>query len=333
MTIKEALERIIGGGDLTREEAEQVMSFLMLGEVHHGVVGGFLVGMQVKGITGEELAGLASGLRRHAVQYDFGMGSLVDTCGTGGGRATFNMSTGAAILAAACGAKVAKHGNRAVTSFCGSVDVLEEMGVPVEGSLEEQRKRLMETGLTFLYAPRHHPAVRHVAPVRKALGVRTFFNLLGPLANPAGAKRQLVGVFDLKMMDAVSEALLILGVEHAFVVHGVDGMDEVTPCADTEYREIKGGTISSGRWSPGDFGMEALPESALDQGEGIAENAAILREALSDSGSLRSAALVPNTAVTLVLAGVAADIASGADLARAAVASGAADRLLIRLAE
>jgi len=333
MTIKEALERIIDGGNLTREDAEQVMSFLMIGEVHHGVVGGFLVGMQVKGITGEELAGLASGMRRHAVQYDFEVENLVDTCGTGGGRPTFNLSTGAAILAAAAGAKVAKHGNRAVTSICGSVDVLEAMGIAVEGSLEEQKKRLEETGLSFLYAPKHHPAVRHVAPVRKALGVRTFFNLLGPLANPAGAKRQLVGVFDRKMMDPVAEALMSLGVEHAFVVHGEDGLDEVTPCAGTEFREIKNGQINSGRWTMEHFGMDELPASALDQGDGIEANAAILREALSDSSSERSAALIPNTAVTLVLAGLAADVRQGAELARSAVASGEAERLLVKLAE
>ncbi len=332
MTIKEALERIIAGGNLSREDAEQVMSFLMLGEVHHGVIGGFLIGMQVKGVTGEELAGLAGGMRRHAVQYDFGIDNLVDTCGTGGGRPTFNLSTGAAILAAAAGAKVAKHGNRAVTSFCGSVDVLEAMGIAVEGEFDEQKKRLEETGLSFLYAPKHHPAVRHVAPVRKALGVRTFFNLLGPLANPAGAKRQLVGVFEQRMMDPVAEALMILGVEHAFVVHGKDGMDEVTPCGRTEYREVKGGKITSGEWEVNDFEMDQLPDSALDQGDGIETSAAILREALSEPSSVRSAALIPNTAVTLVLAGLANDVTEGARLARAAVANGNADRLLIKLA-
>lgn len=333
MTIKEALERVISGGDLTLDEAEQVISFLMLGEVHHGVVGGFLVGMQVKGVTGEELAGFASGLRRHAVQFDFGVDNLVDTCGTGGGRSTFNLSTGAAILAAACGAKVAKHGNRAVTSFCGSVDVLEALGIPVEGNFEEQRKRLEETGLVLMFAPNHHPAVRHVAPVRKALGVRTFFNLLGPLANPAGAKRQLVGVFDADMMTPVAEALFILGVEHAIVVHGVDGMDEVTPCAETDYVEVVGGEIRVGRWTPSDFGMEPLSILVLEQGDGIAGNAAILREALSDSGSARSAALIPNTAVTLFLAGVVKSVGAGADLARARIADGSAARLLARLAE
>ncbi|ARU41605.1 anthranilate phosphoribosyltransferase [Armatimonadetes bacterium Uphvl-Ar1] len=332
MRVEEALMRIIGGVNLTAEEAERVMSNLMLGEVHHGVIGGFLVGMQVKGVTGEELAGFARGMRRQAVQFDFGVGNLVDTCGTGGGRATFNLSTGAAILAAACGAKVAKHGNRAVTSKCGSADVLEALGVPIEGNLDEQKKRLADTGLVFLYAPSHHPAVRHVAPVRKALGVRTYFNLLGPLANPAGAKRQMIGVFDVRNLDVVAKALQILGAEHAFVVHGQDGMDEVSPCAGTDYREVKGSEISAGVWRPSDFGMEALAPADLDHGDGIAENAEILREALTESASVKSAALIPNTAVTLVLAGVASSVSEGADLARAAVASGEAGRLLDRLA-
>lgn len=333
MRVEEALQRMIGGGNLTVLEAERVMSSLMLGEVHHGVIGAFLMGMQVKGVTGDELAGFATGMRKQAVQFDFGVDRLVDTCGTGGGRATFNLSTGAAILAAACGAKVAKHGNRAVTSKCGSADVLEALGVPIEGNLEQQRKRLAETGLVFLYAPSHHPAVRHVAPVRKALGVRTFFNLLGPLANPAGAKRQVVGVFDARNLEVVAEALQILGAEHAFVVHGQDGMDEVSPCAPTDYREVRGTEIISGVWTPSDFGMEPLAPSDLDHGDGIAENAVILKEALTDPTSLRSAALIPNTAVTLVLAGVAESVGQGADMARSAVASGEAGRLLERLAK
>lgn len=332
MTVHDALTRIIEGGSLTAAEAEQVMGTLMIGEVHHGVIGGLLIGMQVKGVTGEELAGFATAMRKRAVRYDFDVPDLVDTCGTGGGRASFNLSTGAAILAAACGAKVAKHGNRAVTSKCGSADVLEALGVPIEGGLDEQKRRLAETGLVFLYAPNHHPAMRHVAPVRKALAMRTFFNLLGPLSNPAGASRQLIGVFDPQNLDRMAEALVRLGVEHAFVVHGVDGMDEVSPCAETEYREVRNGVVSSGVWSPHDFACEPLPGSALDHGADIGENAAILREALTEKDSPRSAALIPNTAVTLVLAGVAVDVAEGATRARAAVASGDAARLLAKLA-
>ncbi|MBS1712548.1 MAG: anthranilate phosphoribosyltransferase [Armatimonadetes bacterium] len=332
MTVYDALNRIAGGGDLTASEAEQVMGTLMIGEVHHGVIGGLLVGMQVKGVTGAELAGFATAMRKRAVRYEFDTPDLVDTCGTGGGRASFNLSTGAAILAAACGAKVAKHGNRAVTSFCGSADVLEALGIPIEGTLEEQWRRLDETGLVFLYAPNHHPAMRHVAPVRKALQMRTFFNLLGPLSNPAGANRQLIGIYDPRDLDRVAEALTKLDIEHAFVVHGRDGMDEVSPCTETEFREVKSGRVTAGVWSPNDFAMLPLDGPALAHGADIGENAAILREALTEKDSPRSAALIPNTAVTLVLAGIAVDVADGAMRARAAVASGDAARLLGKLA-
>lgn len=332
MTVQAALRKVLSREDLGVDEAQAVMSALMLGEVHHGLVGGFLVGMQAKGVTGLELAGFARGMRAHAVQYDFEASDLVDTCGTGGGRATFNLSTGAAILAASCGARVAKHGNRAVTSKCGSADVLEALGVPIEGSELEQRARLEATGLVFLYAPAHHPAVRHVAPVRRELGVRTFFNLLGPLANPAGAKRQMVGVFESGAMESVAEALRLLGVERAFVVHGADGMDEVTPCDATDYIEVRGDETFRGTWVPEDFGVNRLPESALAHGEGIAENAEILREALSVADSPRCHALLPNTAATLVLAGVVDDVREGASVALDSVRSGRAGALLERLA-
>jgi len=332
MNVQDALAKIVVGESLTKTEAEEVMSFLMLGEVHHGLTGGFLAAMQAKGITGAELAGFAKEMRKHAVQFKFNEEKLVDTCGTGGGKATFNLSTGAAILAAASGAKVAKHGNRAVTSKCGSADVLEALGVPIEGTEAEQRARFEQNGLIFMYAPNHHPAVRHVAPVRRALGIRTFFNLLGPLSNPAGANRQVIGVYAESAMMPVAEALMELGSEHAFVVHGEDGMDEVSPCARTHYIEVKAGNISRGTWSPEDFGISTLAEEALACGADIAENAVILREALADVNSHRALALLPNTSITLVLAGVAKDVAQGASIARSAVASGSAIALLDRLA-
>ncbi|MCA0361389.1 MAG: anthranilate phosphoribosyltransferase [Armatimonadetes bacterium] len=331
MTVREALQKCLLHENLTTEEAQRVMSQLMLGEVHHGLIGGFLAAMQMKGLTGAELAGFVSGMRHHSLQYDFDQENLVDTCGTGGGRATFNVSTGAAILAAACGAKVAKHGNRAMTSKCGSADVLEALGVPIEGDLESQRKRMEENGLVFLFAPTHHPAMRHVAPVRKELGFRTFFNLIGPLANPANANRQVIGVYDEKALPIMAEALRILGTAHAFVVHGGDGMDEVSPSAPTKYVEVKGENITEGTWSPEDFGISPLPDEALTHGEDAYENAEILRTALTDAGSLRSQAILPTTAVTLVLAGVAGSLSEAADQAKNAIATGAAQDLLNRL--
>ncbi|MDK3158549.1 anthranilate phosphoribosyltransferase [Kamptonema cortianum] len=287
--------------------------------------------MQTKGVTGEELAGFARGMRSHALQLDFGIENLVDTCGTGGGASTFNLSTGAAILAAACGAKVAKHGNRAVTSHCGSADVLEALGVPLESDEAQHARRLEECNLVFLFAPSHHPAVRHVAPVRKALGIRTFFNLLGPLANPAGAKRQIVGVFDKEAVEPVAQALQLLGAERAFVVHAHDGLDEVSPCAPTSYIEVRGEFINRGTWNVEDFGMSPLPGNSLEAASDIPGNAEILRDALSHFESGRSEALVPNTAVTLVLAGVADNVTSGAEMARNAIRSGLASNLLAKL--
>ncbi|MCB0824926.1 MAG: anthranilate phosphoribosyltransferase [Armatimonadetes bacterium] len=332
MTVEQALRKVLDGGDLTKEEANQALSHLMIGETHHGLIGGFLVAMASKGVTGQELAGFADCMRRHAVSYDFGVDGLVDTCGTGGGRESFNMSSAAAILAAACGAKVAKHGNRAVTSHCGSADVLEALGIPLELSFEEQKRRLNEFGLAFLFAPHHHPAVRHVAPVRKALGVRTFFNLLGPLANPAGAKRMMIGVFDVAAMRPMAEALAELGAEHAFVVHGTDGMDEISPCVDTLYIEVKDGQLSEGGWKPSDFGLSDVDYSALESGSTVQENAEILKESVSNASSRRLDAIIPNVAVTLMLAGLVDSPLVGAEMARQAVQDGKGAALISALA-
>ena len=333
MTVQEALSAALDQRDLTQAEAGAVMSQLMLGEVHHGLMGGFLVGMQAKGVTGEELAGFAKSMRSFATPFESPIEDLVDTCGTGGGKATFNLSTGAAILAAAAGAKVAKHGNRAVTSKCGSADVLEKLGVPIEGNKDAQKKRLEEAGFLFLFAPSHHPAVRHVAPVRKALGVRTFFNLLGPLANPAGAKRQLIGVFDPENLVCMAEALVQLGVEQAYVVHGTDGMDEISPVAETRYVKVDGGQISEGSWRPSDFGVSGVTDEDLAGGETPDAAAKILRSALDGSHKGRAEALVPNTAVTLVLAGLADDLDSGAARARETLGSGKAIEVLEKLGQ
>ncbi len=332
MTVRDALEATLGGQDLTENQASEVMSHLMFGEVHHGLLGGFLVSMAAKGIVGSELAGFARTMRARAIPLEFGAGNLVDTCGTGGGRSTFNLSTGAALLASASGAKVAKHGNRAVTSQCGSADVLEELGIPIESSHEEKQAMLKEFGFLFLFAPSHHPAVRHVAPVRKALGIRTFFNLLGPLANPAGAKRQMIGVYDHEFLRPMGEALAALGVEDAFVVHGTDQLDEVSPQAETNYIRVRSGKMEEGSWKPEDFGVTNVSDSDMAPGKTVAESAEILRMALSGKDQGRAAALIPNTAVTLVLAGCVETIEEGSELALATLASGSALKLVDALA-
>jgi anthranilate phosphoribosyltransferase len=254
--------------------------------------------------------------------------TLVDTCGTGGGIPTFNISTASAIVAAAAGAKVAKHGNRAVTSRCGSADVLEALGVPIQGDAEVLLHRLEQDGLVFLFAPAHHPAMRHVGKARKDLGVRTVFNQLGPLANPAGAKRQLIGVYDDGLMRSMGEALNCLGTERALLVHGDDGMDEVSPVTSTQAIRVWEGRVESITLYPKDFGLDPIDPVALLPGDDAQANAEILREAIGDPDSPRAAAILPSCGATLWLAGVANSLPEATELARATIASGAALRKL-----
>jgi anthranilate phosphoribosyltransferase len=332
VTFPALLERLIEGADLTRREANEAMRSLMSGAFEDAQIGGFLVAMRIKGANAEELAGFAEVMREHATGLGSQHPTLVDTCGTGGGPATFNLSTGAAIVAAAAGAKVAKHGNRAVTSKCGSADVLEALGVGLGSDPEQLLKTLDEVGIVFLFAPNHHPAMRHVGPARKALGVRTVFNQLGPLANPAGARRQLIGVFDPAMVRPMAEALALLGAERAFVVHGDLGMDEVSPCGKTLVAELVGGEVRDSVLTPRSFGLEPVPFEALAAGDDPKTNAKVLKEALSKPDSPRAAALLPNASVALLLAGVATDLQDGAAKAREAIRSGAAMKTLKELA-
>jgi anthranilate phosphoribosyltransferase len=332
VTFPALLEGLLQGADLSRAEANEVMRSLMSGGFEEAQIGAFLVAMRTKGATANELAGFAEVMRENASGLGRDFPDLVDTCGTGGGPATFNLSTGAAIVAAAAGAKVAKHGNRAVTSKCGSADVLEALGVCLSADPEQLTKSLEQIGLVFLFAPNHHPAMRHVGPARKAIGVRTVFNQLGPLANPAGARRQLVGVYDLSMVVPMAEALALLGCEAAYVVHSAEGMDEVSPCGKTFAAVVREGRVLQTELSPHEFGLATLGPEALAPGEDAAANAAILQEAVTDPDSKRSQALLPNAAVALVLSGHAQSLAEGAEMARAAVASGRAATTLQELA-
>jgi anthranilate phosphoribosyltransferase len=243
------------------------------------------------------------------------------------------LSTGAAIVAAAAGAKVAKHGNRSVTSLCGSADVLEALGVTLSNEPAELVRVLDEVGIVFLFAPHHHGSLRAVGPVRKSLGVRTVFNQLGPLANPAGAKRQLIGVYDRSLVRPMAEALALLGAERAYVVHSEDGMDEVSPCAPTYFAKIQGGSVQEGEFRPSDFGLRDLDWSALEPGATIAESAKILASALDGTDRVRGRALVPNAAVALLVAGLVATVEEGARLAEETISSGAAASTLRRLVE
>jgi anthranilate phosphoribosyltransferase len=332
MSARAQLESLIARQDLGWQEAQGLMRYIMSGDADDAWIAGALIALRMKGVTGTELAAFADVMRDHALSLGQTHPHLVDTCGTGGGRSTFNLSTGAAIVAAAAGAKVAKHGNRAVTSSCGSADVLEALGVVLLADPEQLQHMLDSVGIVFLFAQHHHPAMRHLGSARKALGVRTVFNQLGPLANPAGAKRQLIGVYDLALVRPMAEALDQLACERALVVYGEDGMDEISPCATTHFIEVKGANLTEGRFSPEDFGATALPSNALIGGSTPLENGAILRRALSDSESPQAAALIPNAAAALYLADMG-DLKSCADLARATIASGAAIHKLDDLIE
>ncbi len=323
----------MAGLDLSRAEARSLMSVLSEGTGDPIQVGAVLVALQVKGVRPSELAGLAEGLRERALTLAHDHPALVDTCGTGGGRTTFNLSTGAALIAAAAGAKVAKHGNRSVTSHCGSVDVLEELGVTILADPERLRHLLDQVGIVFLFAQHHHGSMKVLGPVRKSLGVRTVFNQLGPLANPAGARMQLVGVYDLGLVRPMAEALALLGAERAFVVHGEDGLDEVSPCAPTAYAEVSEGRVKEGRFEPRDFGFDPIPESVLFPGSTVAESAEVLHAGLTGTSVDRSRAMVPNAAVTVMLAGLASSPSQAASLAWQTIESGAAARLLDKVVE
>jgi anthranilate phosphoribosyltransferase len=324
MTPTDALEALVESRSLSRPEAAQLMQMLLRGEVSDVQTAGILVALRMKGVTRDELASFASELRAGGLIVKGGPSHLVDTCGTGGGSPSFNLSTGAAIVAAAAGAKVAKHGNRAVTSTCGSADVLEELGVRFTDDPTMATRHLYDVGLAFLFAPHFHPGMRHVGPVRKALGVRSVFNILGPLGNPAGARRQVIGVYDFAFARVMAEALALLGSERVWVVSGRDGLDEVSPVAVTRIASLENGEVREFELDPAELGLPAPSDIRLLPDDNIAANAVILRQALSGEDESRSWALVPNAAATLLLAGLVPDIRQGADLAWETIKTGKA---------
>lgn len=318
------LERLVTGHDLADEEAEAAMSALMQGTASDVEIASFLTALRAKGVTGAELATFARVMQEHAVRLEHDLADVLDTCGTGGGAPSFNLSTGAAIVAAAAGARVAKHGNRAMTSRCGSADVLEALGMTITAPLDVWREALAEHGIAFLFAPQHHPAMRFVGPVRKALGIRTVFNQLGPLSNPARARRQIIGVYDNALLQPMAEAAHRLGIERAWIVRGEDGLDEVSPCGPTQVAEVGSDGVTMRRVSPEDFGLSSITADALAPGETPEENAQILTEALTQPNSPRAAALMTSAAAALWVAGRAGSLPEAAQLAGHAIASGAA---------
>jgi anthranilate phosphoribosyltransferase len=327
--VKPALASLVEGRDLSDAEMSAAMAVLMDGEATPAQAGAFLAGLRAKGETPVEIAAAVRVLRDRAVRLPV-TGDVIDTCGTGGdGLGTFNVSTAAAFVAAAAGARVAKHGNRAASGKVGAADVLEALGACIELSPEAAAHCLDACGLTFVFAPLYHPAVRHVAAVRRELGFRTLFNLTGPMCNPAGAKRQVIGLFAGELLQTVAETLRTLGSEHVLVVHGADGSDEITPASTTTVVELKAGDIRTYEIAPEDFGVARCDTDDLAGGD-AAENARLLREVLSGAPGPSSDAAVLNAGAAIYVAGLAPTLAAGIDRAKQTLRSGTPLRVLER---
>lgn len=330
MTYAEMVQPLVERKDLTDEQARAAMAFLMSGEASDSQIGGFLLALRVKGCTTRELAAFASVMRQKALIVQHAFDDLVDTCGTGGGAPSFNLSTAAAFVACGAGVRIAKHGNRSMTGL-GSAEVLDALGVRLGEEPEHLAHQLETVRMAFLFAPAHHPAMKHVAKPRRELGVRTVFNQLGPLANPAGARRQLIGVYDPGLMRSMAEALRLLETERAVFVHGKDGIDEASAAAETMYVKVWDGEVSVGTFQPSDFGIDPISPSALLPGTTPAENAAILKEAISEADSPRSLAILPSAAIAIWIAGLSETLIEAADRAREAIRSGKAHGKLEQL--
>ena len=331
--LQRALVALANRQSLSEQEASDVFGIVMRGEATPAQLGGLLLALRVKGETAEEVAGAARALRAAMIRVPAVGSHLVDTCGTGGGAVTtFNISTAAAFVAAGAGASVAKHGNRSFTSQCGSADVIEALGVRIPLDATQAAHALQEACITFLFAPHFHPAMKHAAPVRRELGVPSVMNLLGPLANPAGVRRQVVGVADRERAPLMAEALARLGTEHALVVHGEVGMDEISPTGATAVWEVRGGAVTSWRLDPARYGLAITDVAALRGGKpGVnAERVeGLLRNGAGDSAG--AAAVLLNAAAAIYVAGLARTYDDGLARAREALGSGSARRALERL--
>jgi anthranilate phosphoribosyltransferase len=324
MTIQEALARILDRHDLSKPQAREVMNQIMEGKATPAQIGGFLVALRLKGETAGEIAGCAEAMRAHVLAVKPKRSDLVDTAGTGGdGAGTFNISTAAALVAAAAGAGVAKHGNRAVSSSSGSADVLEALGFELELPAERIERSIDELGFGFLFAPSHHPAMRHAAPVRRELAARTVFNVLGPLTNPAGARAQVVGVYAPELVPTIATVLSRLGARRAFVVHGAGGIDELSPAGPNLVCEVAGGKVRSREIDPRDFGIPRCRPSDLAGGS-PEENARTFREIFGGAKGAKREAVLLNAGGAVAAGGHARDLEEGYRVAAEAVDSGAA---------
>ena len=330
--IREAIEAVVGGNSLSMEEAAQAMEQIMSGEATPAQFGAFVTALRLKGETPDEIAGMARVMREKALQVSV-EGPLVDTCGTGGDASgTFNISTTAGFVVAGTGVKVAKHGNRAMSGACGSADVLEALGVKIDLSPEGVGRCLDEVGFGFMFAQRYHPSMRFAAGPRREIGIRSVFNILGPLTNPAGANAHLLGVADPTVADNMAVVLGRLGGAHALVVHGMDGVDEITLADETQVWELKDGAVSSYRISPEDFGFQ---RSSLDSLRiaSVEESALVLRGVLEGSPGPARNIVLANAAAALLAADRVNTLEDGVALASESIDSGEANRKLQSLVE
>ncbi len=322
MSLQPFLDRVVAREPLSLQEAEQAMGVLLSGEATPVQIAGFLVALRMKGETSDELAGFAKSMRTHMLKVE--AGDVVDNCGTGGDASgTFNISTTAAFVMAGAGARVAKHGNRSISSMTGAADVLEALGLSVTSTPEEAARLIEEVGIGFLFAPAFHPATKYVQPIRRELKVRTVFNLLGPLANPAGARSQVIGAPSVAGAGLMAEALRVLGSKHVFVVHGHGGLDEISTTGPTDVFEVKGGEIRKLVWEPADFGVERADVTKLKGGDAL-HNSGIVRAVLEGEPGPRREIVLVNAAAGLVVAGIASDLRDGMRLAAESIDSGAA---------
>jgi anthranilate phosphoribosyltransferase len=320
--LTDAIDRVAGGQDLDADEAARVLREVMEGNASEAETAAFLIGLRTKGETVQEIAGLAATMRELALPVR-ARGDLVDTAGTGGGRPTFNVSTTAAFIAAGAGCRVAKHGNRSATSQCGSADVLEALGARIDMEPDEVAACIEEIGFGFMFAPKHHSAMRHVVPVRKALGVRTIFNFLGPLTNPAGAKRQVIGVSDPARIETLALALAELGTESALVVSSADGLDELSVSGTTRVVELKHGRLEVYDVSPEQVGLEPAGDGAVAAGTPD-QNARVLRDVLGGQPGTERSLAIFNAGAAIYVGGLADSLAAGVERAQEAIDSGAA---------
>jgi anthranilate phosphoribosyltransferase len=337
VVFKEALEHVLSGKDLSHADMLALMQQVMAGELTHAQIAGLVVALRVKGESVDEITAAAEVMRALSTKVEIAdKAHLIDTCGTGGdGIQTFNVSTVSAFVAAAAGAKVAKHGGRSVSSTCGSADVLEALGVNVNLTPQQVAKCVDEIGIGFMFAPNHHSAMKHAAPVRRELGVRTIFNLLGPLTNPANANRQVMGVFSKALTLKLAKVLQNLGSEHVLVVHGADGMDEISFTGDTFVAELKDGKISEYTLNPTQFGLKIHALKSI-RVENAAQSKAMILDVLDGKASAgtQSAAreiVLLNAGAAIYAAGLQANIHAGVGHAEKVIESGAAKEKLIQL--